>query len=105
MIYEPEDCFLPPLLRIDVNDTYYEKPYPRRGYNHDIYARDIYVIAEEGLGMPPVEIYGISKEHTSWNIYLENFFFNGKRITDAKGLNLKVNEFTGPVYLDGKQIN
>ena len=104
MVYEPVDRFLPTLLHIDISESYI-KPYPKIGYNHDIFASDIHIIAEAGLGIPPVEVYGFNDEHKSWNVYLENITYNGQRIKDAKDLNLKVNEFTGAVYLDGKQIN
>lgn len=105
MLFESVDCYLPPLFVITVTDQYYKKIDQRTGCNYDLYARGIHILAEDGLSMPPIEIYGQDKKHHSKNVYLENITFNGQRVCETKKLNVKLNEFTSQIYLDGNCVH
>ena len=73
-----------------------DAPFPNM---HDVIFKDIQVLLEEGLPMPPSAIRGYAPDSKSYDITVENLTVNGKKISDEKDANFIVGPFAENVVI------
>jgi hypothetical protein len=69
------------------------------GRTHDIIFRDIYVIKDDDVPMPPSSFTGFSPVNNVYNIMIDGLYVNGMRLTDREEANLFLNEFADNIIL------
>lgn len=100
--YAPEEkTFLPWLIHLEVCEHWHdmlspEKPFPNM---HDVHFKDISILAEEGVSVPPSAVRGYNEDSKSYDVTVENLTFNGKKLTDINEANFIVGPFAENVVI------
>ncbi len=98
-VYNPEDTpYLVPLMFAELYCNVFSND-GKLGENYDIRYRNIYVLAEEGLGMPPSVMRGADEAHTTHDVTIDGLFLNGRRITDMQEAQILCGPYAGKITL------
>ena len=60
------------------------------GCAHDVLFKDIFVLTDAPLEMPPSIFTGLDAQHSVQNVRVEGLYFNGERITDPQKANFVI---------------
>jgi hypothetical protein len=72
------------------------------GRNRNITFRNIQILADEGLSMPPSEFSGADETHLTEDIRIENLTFNGKAVGSLADANISTGGFTRNITVDSE---
>lgn len=93
--------YQPYLLDLFLNKDHLYGRDDLRGNIHDIRFENIYLHIEDGVApKPQIHMIGLSETANVNNIYLKNFFINGKKVTDISELNPIFEDFVCNVYFE-----
>jgi len=94
--------YLPYLMFAEIRPFYRDRLAPGKplGQNRNITFRDIAVLADEGLSMPPSLFRGDSPDSDTRDIHIHNLTFNGRKITTLEEANVSYGANASDAYID-----
>ena len=100
MEYKPDitKCFIPLLFKAHLYYGMWSKDYIY-GENYNITFKNIYILSDNEISMPPSLFVGVNEEHKTRNITIDGLYFNGKKIESLEEGNIKCGEFTENITL------
>ena len=100
MKYEPKpEPFLPTLMYAHLYRGIWSKDM-LFGENYDITFRNIQIIADPGLPVPPSGFVGAEEEHKTHDIKIEGLYFNGKRLETLEEARVSSGDFTENITIE-----
>ena len=69
------------------------------GNAHDILFKEIYVLTDAPMEMPPSVFAGLDEQHNVQNVRVQGLYLNGERITDPKRANFVIGEHARDISL------
>jgi len=69
------------------------------GQSHRIIFRNISVITDPGMPLPPAAFLGADGEHQAYDIRIEGLTVNGQPLTTDEEFPMETNSFTHNIYL------
>lgn len=98
MAYEGKEGYMPQLFFAHLYNGIWSKDY-LYGENYNITFRNIIVLTDEGMPVPPSTFIGVNAEHMTHDITIDGLYINGTRIGDISQIPLKTNEFAYNINL------
>ena len=94
MVYAPDTSkpYLPVLMKAHLYRGVWSKDM-LYGRNRNITFRNIQILADEGLDMPPSEFSGADETHRTSDIRIENLTFNGRPVLTAEAANIRLGDY------------
>lgn len=97
--YTGKAGYMPPLFHAWIYPLPRVEGTGHYGKNHDITLKNINIFVDEGLSGPPVIISGKDENHKTWNIFFEDIYINGEKVTELSGLDTQIGPFAEKVYI------
>lgn len=80
----------PALLNVALYDMGLFSKDSKHGCAHDILFKDIFVLTDAPLPMPPSIFTGLDEHHSVRGVRVEGLYFNGERVTDVQQANFVI---------------
>ncbi|MEI6578537.1 MAG: glycosyl hydrolase family 28 protein [Eubacteriales bacterium] len=94
----PNSTFMPWLMNAEiVKHMEYSEGLERRGKNHDITFRNIYVISAK---MPPSRFNGYDKNHQTYDVNISKLFYNGNKLSNFEQAAVLTEEYASDVTIE-----